>query len=71
MARHYVRGTEPPYQPEAFPFDRVSAYGLDGVPRRELAIAVAAFGHYVRDGGNVPASDEENAKLIAAEFFPS
>jgi hypothetical protein len=51
--RHYVRGTDPPYNPAAFPLDQLERYKLAGVPRGDLAIAVAAFAHYVEEGEDV------------------
>ncbi len=51
--RRYIRGTEPPYNPEAFPFDQLEALKLANVPRRDLAMAVAAFAHYVEEREDV------------------
>jgi hypothetical protein len=51
--RRYIRGTEPPYNPAAFPFDQLEQYRLAGAPRGDLAIAVAAFAHYVEEREDV------------------
>ena len=74
MARHWIRGTDPPYDPVAFPFERLPLYRAEGLPRAQLAVVVAAYAHYVTEAGDVAAVrvrqmqtlDRELSKRVAS-----
>lgn len=53
IARRHLKASWIRVRPEDFPFDSLERWGLEKVSRQELATVVAAFGHFVRSGGDI------------------
>ena len=65
IARRQLKGAWDQVRPEDFPFDSLEHWGLKGGSRKELATVVAAFGHFVRSGGDV--TKERLSQMVELE----